>query len=459
LATAAKDRTAFSTRAESDTSAAASGPARHHFDWGGATVAALWSAPLAPGTQLNANVWRAEFDGDATWFAAAPLHMSSARQTVGVHASLVRQHQRGEARAGFDFMHDHVAYRVRDDATTMDVVPGTLLGASEASTALFAEYLARVDAHWDVRPGVRTTLLASGAALFEPRLAIAFRATPGFSVTGGVARAYQTVQSLRNPESPAVTVFGVDLPVLSRGRIPIARSDEATLAVSALADERLRLTLDWYGRRLTDLSVVATGSAVPFAAQHPSVGDGYAWGFGSTVELRLERLTGRLAAGAGRTRIHLSDSTVPGATAFQPGFATTHSLTAAAAYRVGDATSIRSAVFARWGRRTTLFDGALDWEGCDALNGGCEIAGSPGRSLGAVSGARVPAYLRWDIGVRRAWTPRFAGRDLELDAYATVRNVLDRRNVWSWTAQGDEPARRLMLRPLSVLTAGLDFRY
>ena len=63
-------------------------------------------------------------------------------------------------------------------------------------------------------------------------------------------------------------------------------------------------------------------------------------------------------------------------------------------------------------------------------------------------------------GARRGWTARLGGRDVELEAHATIRNLLDRRNVWGFSTLGAEQApRSLMLRPLSVLTAGLDFRY
>jgi len=45
------------------------------------------------------------------------------------------------------------------------------------------------------------------------------------------------------------------------------------------------------------------------------------------------------------------------------------------------------------------------------------------------------------------------------DGHATLRNLLDRRNVWGYSAQtaGAAP-RSLLLRPVSLLTAGIDFR-
>lgn len=459
LAAAAADRTGFSRQAEVDGVSPAS-PDRHSFDWGGTSIAALYTAALRSGTQLNATLWRAEFDGDATWRGTTPLSMTSGRQSVGLQTSLVRQRPGRELRLGVDVLHDRVAYRVHDEQTDSEVAPSSLADSRASSLTLYTDYTARVDTRWDVRPGARALLLASGPLLLEPRVSVAFRATPAISIGAGVARVYQTVQSLRNPESPASSVFGVDLPVLALGSIPIGRSDEATLGVEARKGEQVRLTLDGYARRLTGLVLVAPGSGVPFALSAPSVGDGSAWGLGTTFDVRRDRWTTHLTGGVGRTQLRVRDeSEGVGSLTFQPGFATTHSVTGAVGYRVGDRTTLRSAVFARWGRRTTMFDGALDWEGCDVLDGGCEIAGSPTRSVGAMAGARLPAYLRWDIGARHVWTTQLAGRAIELEAHATLRNLLDRRNVWGFTTDGTGAPQSLKLRPLSVLTAGLDFRY
>jgi hypothetical protein len=89
------------------------------------------------------------------------------------------------------------------------------------------------------------------------------------------------------------------------------------------------------------------------------------------------------------------------------------------------------------------------------------MAGTPERSIGAMGARRLPAYLRWDLGGRRAW--RFSsgsGRDAVIEGHVTLRNVLGRRNVWGYAAgTADAAARALALRPFSLLTAGLDFRF
>ena len=455
LAAAVEDRTAFATRAEDDT--ATSRPGRHSFDWSGMTIAAIWSAELQRGTTLKTSVWRANFDGDAMWLAAVPIPMSSTRNTTGLQTTLVRRRSNAEFRAGIDVLRDRVNYSVSDSSGVAE--SGVFGPAAATSVALFGEYLARIAPRFDARSGLRAFMLTSGSMYMEPRVSASFHATPGITLTGGFARSYQTVQSLRNAESPAASAFAPDLPVLAHGAVPIARADEGSLGME-VRSEWVRLTLDGYVRGMTGLVVAQPDAGTPFAVGEPGFGNGRAWGVGTGVDLKGERLTARLGAGLSGARVRITRSAASATLPYQPAFATTRSLTAAAAYRKSESTTLRSAIFAQWGRRTTLFDGVLDWGGCDALDGGCEIAGSPGRSLGATSGVALPPYVRWDVGGRRSWTLQVAGREVVFDGHATLRNLLDRRNVWGYSVQSAGAApRSLPWRPVSLLTAGIDFRF
>lgn len=455
LAAAAADRTAFSTSAEGRNAARAAG--RHSFDWSGMTVAAIWSATMRGGTILRTSVWNAGFDADATWLSTGLARMSSTRQSTGLQSTLVRRRAAGELRSGAELLYDRVTYGVAGSTDTAFNAPG-FGRATEASVTLFSEYLAHVASRWDFRPGVRALVLSSGSMLVEPRFSASYRLAANVSISGGFARNFQTVQSLRNPESPAGSVFGPDLPVMAHASVPIGRADEGTLGVEARLGWS-RLTADAYVRRLTGLVLAQPQVGTPFAIAEPALGRGRAWGVGGALDVDRSRLTARVSAGLSGSHVKLAPSLAP-TFSYQPDFATTRTLTAGAAYRVNENASIRSAVFARWGRRTTLYEGALDWGGCDALDGGCELSGSPGRSLGAISGVTLPPYVRWDIGAKRAWTAHLAGRDVRLEANATLRNLLDRRNVFGYSTQSSDIGRRsLLLRPVSLLTAGLDFRF
>lgn len=456
LGALAEDRTAFSTRTESDTGPSPTG--RHAFDWIAATVAATWLTPLKPGMTLRTSAWRADFDGDASWLGASRLTMRSMRRTVGVQSSLVRSLPDAEIRAGVDLLRDRIGYGAADTSDG-GLAGKALSGSVESSVALFAEYWRRFATNWDVRPGLRALLVTTGSMLVEPRLSASFHLSPSFAISAGLARNYQTTQSLRNPESPAASVFGPDLPVLASPSVPIGRADEATLAIAA-GDGRVRLTVDAYARRLTGLVLAQPYTGLPFVLGQPALGSGRAQGVGAGLDLHTERLTGRVAGGLSRALVSVAHSPQNAPTAYQPGFASTSSLTAAANYRLGDNTSLNSAFIGRWGRRTTLFDGAFEWAGCDAFDGGCEISGSPGGALGATSGKRLPAYLRWDVGARRAWTAQLGARDVEFALQAIVRNLLDRRNIWGYSAPGaDGTQRSFLMRPVSLLSLGLDFRY
>jgi hypothetical protein len=446
FATSARDRTGFSSRTEYDSLMPGRPNTRHSFDWSGASVAATWQQPLRAGTQYSVTLWRAEFDGDASWMAADPLRMTSGRQTHGLHGALATR----TATLGAELQRDRATYDVRD-AGGRAQVPAALREHHETSLVLFGDRATSLAA-LQLRSGARLVFLASGRTLLEPRLAATWPLTSGVAVQGGLARSHQTAQSLRNPESPAAAVFGADLAGLSSGGIPVARSDELTLGVTARASV-WRWFLEGYARRMQGLALQPSGSALPFATSLPAAGRGYAHGAGTGAEWRSGRFSGLITLGAAAVRLQ-----PPGDSAYQPAFANTRTLATAATYRVGAQTSLRSALFAYWGRRTTLYDGSLEWEACDVLEGGCEISGTPGDAISARSARRLPPYVRWDVGVRHAWRVRVGPRHMDLEAHATLRNLLDRRNVWGYAA-GDGAARALMWRPLSLLTAGLDFHY
>jgi hypothetical protein len=95
------------------------------------------------------------------------------------------------------------------------------------------------------------------------------------------------------------------------------------------------------------------------------------------------------------------------------------------------------------------------WEGCVPLDGGCEIAGSPEHSFGALNGRQGPFYLREDLGVRQEIRGR---RGLPpLTAYLVVANVLGRANVRGYAVDSSGATHPIEMLPRSILTAGLSW--
>jgi hypothetical protein len=101
--------------------------------------------------------------------------------------------------------------------------------------------------------------------------------------------------------------------------------------------------------------------------------------------------------------------------------------------------------------------GPFEWEACNLLDRGCEFAGSPTIERDALGGAALPLYLRVDLGARRHWHARVAGRDAGLALFGTVTNLFGRRNVLTYATDPDTGARtEIEMLPIAPLVVGVD---
>jgi hypothetical protein len=303
--------------------------------------------------------------------------------------------------------------------------------------------------------GARGVVLSGRTAVLEPRVAFRFRPLRAISLALGYARTHQAVQSLRNPESLVGSVFGADLPILAgMAAAPVARADQLAAAVEIHPVAGVRIVLDGYARRLDHLVLVAPGSTRPFAVDGFDTGRGRVSGVAVTMDWERDKLTASSSLGISRV------VTRTGREVYQPSHAATYTLAAGVAYRSSSRTTWRAALIARSGRRTTLFEGPLEWRGCAPLNDGCEIAGTPERAAGPLGAARLPAYVRLDLGARRVWHARILGRWTVLEGHVTLSNILDRRNVWAvLTEPNTASAHAAPMGSFSVFNAGIDWRY
>ncbi len=94
------------------------------------------------------------------------------------------------------------------------------------------------------------------------------------------------------------------------------------------------------------------------------------------------------------------------------------------------------------------------------LDRGCEFAGSPQARDEPLGASSLPAYLRIDLGFRKHWHLRLAGREGLLGVFGTVTNVLGRRNIVAVaTDPGTGEAVEIEMRPRAPLVVGIDWRF
>jgi hypothetical protein len=142
-----------------------------------------------------------------------------------------------------------------------------------------------------------------------------------------------------------------------------------------------------------------------------------------------------------------------------PSHATSHRLDAGVVVFPTPTFSVRAAVSAGFGRKGSAVAGAFEWEACNLIDGGCEFAGTP-LVDGPVGGVVLPDYLRVDLGARKHWHVRIAGRESLIAVFATVTNLFGRRNVLALTTEDDAgTVTAIEMLPLAPLVIGVDWDF
>jgi carboxypeptidase family protein/TonB-dependent receptor-like protein len=451
----AGDRAGFAAQFAATEPSLAPVPARHAFEWGSETQAVQWHRDLGTDASLALAWWHAGYEAEIDWVGAStPLSVASSRATDGLRGSLSLARPGRWLRIGLEAQQDRAGYVARTRGAESGSSSYALDGHI-ATLSAFVDERRQLADNWQLMTGARGSLLSSDAVLLEPRVALVTQLHPAVSIALGAARTFQPAQSLGNPESLVQSVFGADLPFLANEEsTPIGRADQVAATITVTPRSSFRMTIDAYVKHLEGLVLVAPVTSRPFAADSIATGSGRVVGLGVGTDWRGEQLALATVLGLSRN-VTRAERDV-----YQPGYAPELSMSSGVTYHSSERVVWRAAMTARSGRRVTRYEGPLRWESCDPLDGGCEIVGTPERASGAVGAARLPTYLRFDLGARRSWEIRMRERAPVLEGYVTVSNVLGRRNVWALlTEPGTGVTRSIPMRPFSVLAAGLDWRY
>ncbi|MBW3572197.1 MAG: TonB-dependent receptor [Gemmatimonadetes bacterium] len=284
------------------------------------------------------------------------------------------------------------------------------------------------------RLGVRVLSVMDGATLLLPRAAARFGVTENLALTAGAGRYAQTLRSLRDEESLFTAIFAFDLLVAAPADRP-STSEDVTLGVE-WASGATAVRADLFARRLSGLTIgVPEGDPLDtplLVASDSLTGSGAAHGVELHATHRIGRRTFTLAyAWADASR------TAHGET-FTPRFHRPHSLDAS--------------MIAPLGRRGQ-FSARFQWASGQGFTPAVAQAPRlvydpqtgtwrPGGTItvfGEHNSARLPAYRRLDLSIRREFRPRLA-RGGTLTPYFQVVNALASRNVLfatpGWSERG-----------------------
>jgi hypothetical protein len=205
---------------------------------------------------------------------------------------------------------------------------------------------------------------------------------------------------------------------------------------------------------LDDLALVAPRADDPFATEGFVEGWGTARGVSLDAGANGARYGVVASYGLQRVRLEYADSS------YVPEHGATHTLDAGVIVFPSTTSSVRAGARAVFGRSATPIAGAFEWEACNLLDRGCEFGGSPRHPPELLGASRLPAYVRLDLGVEKHWHLELGDRDGLLSVFASVTNVLDRRNVLAIATDPETgESTEIAMRPRSPLVVGIDWRF
>ncbi len=422
---------------------------RNRFEWRGRSMGAEWRRSLR-NISVRVLAWHATAAAGSAWVdPTGVMKLEAARNDRGVTASLERRSRHGVTLAGLRVERSLTAYGVEGDS----VPSGSwALRARTPVATLFAQHVRPLGATTDLRIGAALSTV-QGERYLAPRVRLGWRPWDRLSLSASAARTHQFTQSLRNTESVVGNVFPAELFVgAGAPGVPVARSDQAALAAEYRPTPGLRLGLQAYQRDFTGVVLVAPRASGPFTTGSFAVGSG--WSRGVSLDAGLSTARWGMVASYGWQQLRLD----PGSAAYVPSQGASHLFEGGVNFFPTATTSIRLGAASALGRRATAVSGGFEWEACNLLDEGCEFGGTPG-TAGAPGGVSLPAYFRMDLGVRKHWHLTLGRRDAIVALFGTLTNVLNRKNVLSYSRAPDGALTPIEMRPLAPLVVGLDWQY
>jgi len=425
-------------------------PRRNTFEWNGQSLGARWTRAL-PGATLRVQGWRADANVGSHWAArTGALEMGSTRRDQGLLVSV----DQGDARVGtvgvIRYEQSRTSYAILSDSTAGPA--WRIESDAPLATALARHH--RALGSFVVSVGSSITA-ARDRFYLGPNAQLLWRPSTRFEISASYARTQQLTQSLRNPESVVGNIFPADLPILSGGAVPAARSHLGVLALGYRPRDGLALGAQAYARRSRDLLLVAPVEGEPFSTTGVfDAGTGTTWGFSTDATWSTRRLGLTAGYAFQETRVDVHGST------YVPESGTRHLLEGGAILFPTRTTSVRVSVQAALGRRATAVTNGFEWEATNIIDRGSEFGGSPYYDPQALGHTFLPGYYRLDVGVRKEWHLGVAGRDATLALFGTATNVLGRSNLLTYAP--DRDTGRLTgveMRPRAPLVVGLDWGF
>jgi hypothetical protein len=346
-----------------------------------------------------------------------------------VAAEAIRHAPRRQTRAGIQGDAYRLAHRIVEVNPTPFgdfVVPFVRTDEPRTVAAYVDDEWAAADA-LTLRTGLRVLHAGELGTAWMPRAGIRWAPTQGLAFSAGGGRYAQVVHSLRDEESAASALLAYDLLAAAKPGTGLLTGEDVVMGAEWTRGAT-RVRLDAYSKWLHGLPLppfAANPLEAPFV-----VPDGFRIGEGTMrgVEMLARHVRGRAswslsyALAAAERRV--------GGEAYTPQFNRRHSLDALAQLPFGARGEVTARLALASGQPYTPVTGFAMGYRYDPVSRRFTTDDPRGTLLvGEHNSARLPRYLRIDLGGRREYHRRWFGAPMVIVPYVHVLNALNTRNV------------------------------
>ncbi|HWK89279.1 MAG TPA: TonB-dependent receptor [Longimicrobium sp.] len=412
---------------------------RLDYRWGSRAAGVQWRGPLGPGAWAEARAAWSSFGGrfrlaehpqdpfGGGYLPQLDTLLKADTRLEDAQLAASAGWQRGAHRLGAGLELHH--YRFFQDVVAVEeglreTLANFAADQAPSTLSVWAEDVWTARPGVNLRGGVRVLAAGSRGTQVMPRLGGSWAATPRLTLSAAAGRSAQIMHSLLDSERVLSSVMAYD--ILAAGR-RLTVSDDVVLG-AAWAGGGSELRVDGYVRRVSGLPLPRPHED-PFdrALVHPdSFRTGSAWARG------LEVLAGSRRGSAG-VQVAYTLASVRrqlDTLRWTPRFERRHSVDASAWTGWGRGGQLSLRLLAASGQPYTPVVGLTRrWFDDPATGTLQEGYQAPEAVMGEYNSARLPAYLRLDVGARREYHPRWGGRESVLAPYFQVVNLLNRKNV------------------------------
>lgn len=318
-----------------------------------------------------------------------------------------------------------------------DLLPPFRTRSSATTLAAYVEDEWRISDRLELRAGARVLHSGSLGTAWLPRLGGRLRLGEQWSVTAGAGRYAQAVRSLRTDESAVSSIIAYDVLTTQPRTAGLARGSDVVAGVHLDAGAT-SIRLDAYAKRMDRLVLPADltdpVNVPPLVTDTFQIGSGTASG----IELYARRKLGAVELAGSYAWLRTSRSA--GSERYVPRFERRHTADLSALMPWGGSGLLSARATFGTGQPFTRVIGRTPGSRYNPDTGQFEDDGSGTLILGEHNAARLPAYFRMDVAVRRVWDRQWFGREMQITPYAQILNVLNNQNVMLSNPQPYQPS-------------------